>query len=85
VLAYDEGYESGDGILASALWRNLFTLSDTMEPDQLNRVVHYIRYQMDYLHKLPLSTANGGEERSLDELIDFQVPRQITLPISNGV
>lgn len=54
VLAYDEGYESNDCIFASALWRNLFTMDQNIEPFQLNKMVQYVRGQMHYLHSIPV-------------------------------
>jgi len=51
VVAYDEGIlenEHTDMILAEALWRNLFTMSD-MPAYVLENVVHYVRREMNVL------------------------------------
>jgi hypothetical protein len=43
VLAYDEGLEGGDTVLASAVWRNLYTMDEKVGIDQLAKMVEYIR------------------------------------------
>lgn len=42
VLSYDEGLLSNDQVLAAAVWRRLLQ-SECNNPEQLERLVHYIR------------------------------------------
>lgn len=51
VLAYDEGFDTNDAILASAIWRNIYTMNEDVRPVQLENMVGYVRQQMSNLYK----------------------------------
>ncbi|XP_029358097.1 ubiquinol-cytochrome c reductase complex assembly factor 1 [Echeneis naucrates] len=51
IFAYDEAILSDDKMLASALWRNLFTCQ-CEDPKQLELMVEYVRKQMQYIDSL---------------------------------
>ncbi|XP_034021798.1 ubiquinol-cytochrome-c reductase complex assembly factor 1 [Thalassophryne amazonica] len=51
VFRYDEGLLSDDSVLASALWKNLFS-SQCEDPRQLELMVEYVRKQMQYIDAL---------------------------------
>lgn len=67
VLAYDEGYETSDCLMASALWRNVFDLSPTVRAEQIAMLVEYIRAQMHHIHSL-------STEQVMDGKVDLPVP-----------
>jgi cytochrome b pre-mRNA-processing protein 3 len=51
-LAMDEGFEGGDAMLASALWRNVFLMDEAIETEKLVKMADYVRKQMSYVHSL---------------------------------
>ncbi|XP_077948774.1 ubiquinol-cytochrome c reductase complex assembly factor 1 [Gasterosteus aculeatus] len=51
IFGYDEGILSDDGVLAAALWRNLFNC-ECDDPRQLELMVGYVRKQMQYIDAL---------------------------------
>ncbi|KAM8916068.1 ubiquinol-cytochrome c reductase complex assembly factor 1 [Spinachia spinachia] len=51
LFGYDEGILSDDGVLAAALWRNLFNC-ECDDPRQLELMVGYVRKQMQYIDSL---------------------------------
>ncbi|XP_077459464.1 ubiquinol-cytochrome c reductase complex assembly factor 1 [Stigmatopora argus] len=48
LFGYDEGILCADGVLAAALWRNLFNCQ-CEEPAQLELMVEYVRKQMQFI------------------------------------
>lgn len=59
VAAYDEGIYSGDAVLASAIWRNLFRGREDINVKDLALVVSYMRRVL-----------KGLDARSQDELMN---------------
>lgn len=51
IFGYDEGVLSDDGVLAAALWRNIFN-RQCEDPQQLERMVEYVRKQMQFIDAL---------------------------------
>nr|XP_045597589.1 ubiquinol-cytochrome-c reductase complex assembly factor 1-like [Procambarus clarkii] len=51
LFAYDEGLMSDDRVLASALWRRLFS-RNCKDPETLECCVQFVRKQVEYLIKL---------------------------------
>lgn len=45
LIAYDEGLQSDDVVLAGALWRRLYQ-QQTVDPEHLDGLVKYIRRQV---------------------------------------
>ncbi|XP_015190358.1 PREDICTED: ubiquinol-cytochrome-c reductase complex assembly factor 1 [Polistes dominula] len=52
ILAYDEGIMSDDKVLASALWGTFFNL-ECNNPEHIEKLVIYVRKQINYLDKIP--------------------------------
>ncbi|KAI4503370.1 hypothetical protein M0802_001592 [Mischocyttarus mexicanus] len=52
ILAYDEGLMSDDKTLASALWTTFFNL-ECNNPEHIEKLVIYVRKQMNNLDKIP--------------------------------
>ncbi|KAJ3089095.1 hypothetical protein HK100_007856 [Physocladia obscura] len=48
-LAYDEGLALGDAVLASALWRNIFSSSVEITAQDLKHITEYVRLQLQFL------------------------------------
>lgn len=46
LVAYDEGL-SDDKVLAAAVWRRFYTLADDVKPEHIERLVHFIRHQVN--------------------------------------
>jgi cytochrome b pre-mRNA-processing protein 3 len=53
-IAYDEGYETGDPVLASALWRNAYSMDKSVRPKNLAYLTYYTRFQMQNVMKCPV-------------------------------
>ena len=51
-LAYDEGLVKGDAVLASALWRNLFKASETVDLRVLAAIVSWMRLSLKNLDQM---------------------------------
>ncbi|CAK1598821.1 unnamed protein product [Parnassius mnemosyne] len=51
LVAYDEGL-SEDRIMASAVWRRFYALSDEVKAENIESVVHFIRHQVSELDKI---------------------------------
>lgn len=51
VVALDECLNASDALLADALWRNVFSLSDDVSPRTLAMLVHYVRRELFRLAK----------------------------------
>ncbi|XP_055723798.1 ubiquinol-cytochrome-c reductase complex assembly factor 1 [Salvelinus fontinalis] len=51
IFGYDEGILSDDGVLAAALWRNMFN-RQCEDPRQLELMVEYVRKQMQFIDAL---------------------------------
>lgn len=51
LFAYDEGILSNDRVLASALWRHLFS-KDCDDPERLECVVNFVRRQVSVSHTM---------------------------------
>uniref|UniRef100_A0AAZ3RG68 Ubiquinol-cytochrome c chaperone domain-containing protein n=1 Tax=Oncorhynchus tshawytscha TaxID=74940 RepID=A0AAZ3RG68_ONCTS len=51
IFGYDEGILSGDGVLAAALWRNMFK-RQCEDPRQLELMLEYVRKQMQFIDTL---------------------------------
>lgn len=51
IFGYDEGVLSDDGVLAAALWRNIFN-RQCDDPQQLELMVEYVRKQMQFIDAL---------------------------------
>ncbi|CAH0763725.1 unnamed protein product [Diatraea saccharalis] len=52
LIAYDEGL-SDDKILAAAIWRRFYSLSEDVNAENIERIVHYVRHQLSLLDKVP--------------------------------
>ncbi|CAH0407379.1 unnamed protein product [Chilo suppressalis] len=52
LIAYDEGL-SDDKVLAAAIWRRFYSLSEDTKAENIERIVHYIRHQLSLLDKIP--------------------------------
>lgn len=46
VVALDESVNGSDALLADAIWRNVFSLSDDVSPRTLAMLVHYVRREL---------------------------------------
>lgn len=51
LLAYDEGLQTDDMVLAAAIWRRFFQQRD-VDPENLEKLVKYIRKQTKLLENL---------------------------------
>lgn len=52
LVAYDEGlYE--DKILAAAVWRRFYSLSEEVKAEHVVKIIHFIRHQLFELDKIP--------------------------------
>lgn len=49
LIAYDEGLQSNDIVLASALWRRFFN-QNCNSPEKLESLIHYVRKQASNLY-----------------------------------
>lgn len=47
LVGYDEGITE-DRILAAAVWRRFYSMSDDANPEHVERIVHFIRHQVKY-------------------------------------
>lgn len=52
LIAYDEGLQSNDLVLAGALWRRLYQQKE-VDPEHLDLLVKYIRKQICLLDHIP--------------------------------
>ncbi|KPI91317.1 Ubiquinol-cytochrome c reductase complex chaperone CBP3-like [Papilio xuthus] len=52
LVAYDEGL-SDDKIMASAVWRRFYSLSEDANAMDIEKIVHFIRHQVSELDKIP--------------------------------
>nr|XP_021187863.2 ubiquinol-cytochrome-c reductase complex assembly factor 1 [Helicoverpa armigera] len=52
LVAYDEGL-SDDKVLAAAIWRRFYSLSDDVKAEHIERLVKFIRHQISQLDKIP--------------------------------
>ncbi|KAL0832819.1 hypothetical protein ABMA28_000980 [Loxostege sticticalis] len=52
LVAYDEGLND-DKILAAAIWRRFYSLSEDAKAENIERIVHFIRHQVALLDKIP--------------------------------
>ncbi|XP_041971335.1 ubiquinol-cytochrome-c reductase complex assembly factor 1 [Aricia agestis] len=52
LVSYDEGLED-DKVMAAAVWRRFYTLSQDVKAEQIERIVHFIRHQLSILHEIP--------------------------------
>ncbi|KAJ7351006.1 Ubiquinol-cytochrome-c reductase complex assembly factor 1 [Desmophyllum pertusum] len=53
IIAYDEGLLSDDTVLATTIWRNLFSNKKHTDAEQLGRLVEYVRKNVQYLESIP--------------------------------
>ncbi|XP_044261938.1 ubiquinol-cytochrome-c reductase complex assembly factor 1 [Tribolium madens] len=60
LIAYDEGLQSDDTILAGALWRRLYQQGD-VDPRSLEILVKYVRKQMRLLDHLSMETLTNAK------------------------
>ena len=61
VLAYDEGLESDDAVLASAFWRNMYGMSDQVGLTELEKMVEYVRWQVHSVWNVPVEDLLRGD------------------------
>ncbi|XP_072939935.1 ubiquinol-cytochrome-c reductase complex assembly factor 1 [Epargyreus clarus] len=52
LVAYDEGL-SDDKVMAAAIWRRFYSLSEDTKAENVERIVHFIRHQVSVLDKIP--------------------------------
>ncbi|XP_047022043.1 ubiquinol-cytochrome-c reductase complex assembly factor 1 [Helicoverpa zea] len=52
LVAYDEGL-SDDKVLAAAIWRRFYSLSEDVKAEHIERLVKFIRHQISQLDKIP--------------------------------
>ncbi|XP_059046122.1 ubiquinol-cytochrome-c reductase complex assembly factor 1 [Achroia grisella] len=52
LVAYDEGL-SDDRVLAAAIWRRFYSLSDDAKAENVEKIVNFIRHQVSVLDKIP--------------------------------
>ncbi|CAB3237986.1 unnamed protein product [Arctia plantaginis] len=52
LVAYDEGLDD-DKVLAAAIWRRFYSLSDDVKAAHIERIVKFIRHQISELDKIP--------------------------------
>lgn len=45
LVGYDEGLHE-DKVLAAAVWRRFYSLSEDAKPEHIAKVVHFIRHQV---------------------------------------
>lgn len=84
-LAYDEGYEGSDALLASALWRNIFSMDEQVDPQRLHDLVRYVRFQTGRVFKIPEEKLVMGEVKwSLPPPLVQPNPTVITSPQSKS-
>ncbi|KAI8805091.1 ubiquinol-cytochrome C chaperone-domain-containing protein [Cladochytrium replicatum] len=60
ILAYDEGLARGDGVLAAAIWRNVYG-PRPINASQLASLVSYVRQQLSTLDHTPASDLLSGK------------------------
>ncbi|KAI9006946.1 ubiquinol-cytochrome C chaperone-domain-containing protein [Hyaloraphidium curvatum] len=60
ILAYDEGLHGGDVLMASALWRNLFSVSGDVSTQQLQKAMRYVRRNLVHLDTMPDEEFRAG-------------------------
>lgn len=51
LVAYDEGL-SDDKVLAAAVWRRFYSLADDVKAEHIERLVKFIRHQVNYFNKI---------------------------------
>lgn len=61
LAAYDEGLAKGDAVLASAVWRNVFSGDENVDASAVATVVSYIKKNLKDLDRLPDSEIATGE------------------------
>ncbi|XP_075972038.1 ubiquinol-cytochrome c reductase complex assembly factor 1 [Anticarsia gemmatalis] len=54
LVAYDEGLDD-DKVLAAALWRRFYSLSEDVKAEHIERIVKFVRHQISDLDKIPSS------------------------------
>ncbi|XP_063533291.1 ubiquinol-cytochrome-c reductase complex assembly factor 1 [Cydia strobilella] len=52
LVGYDEGL-SDDRLLAAAVWRRFYSMSEDTQVEHVERIVHFIRHQLKVLDKIP--------------------------------
>lgn len=52
IIAYDEGVNGDDKVLAAAIWRRFFQL-ERNNPEDVEKLLRYVRKQIQYLDNLP--------------------------------
>ncbi|CAK1546019.1 unnamed protein product [Leptosia nina] len=52
LVGYDEGLND-DRVLAAAVWRRFYSLSEDTPPKHVEKIVHFIRHQMSLLDRIP--------------------------------
>jgi cytochrome b pre-mRNA-processing protein 3 len=60
ILSYDEGLVKGDAVLATAVWRNLFNASDTVNVADLATITEYMLKELKTLGELQDETVTNG-------------------------
>jgi len=58
--AYDEGLVKGDAVLAAAVWRNVFSGAEDVDPVALAMVVSYLRREVARVGRLPEHVIASG-------------------------
>ncbi|KAF4517036.1 hypothetical protein B566_EDAN004656 [Ephemera danica] len=53
IIGYDEGLQSGDIVLAGALWRRMLSKDPNIKPETLEFLVNYVRRQAENLDSIP--------------------------------
>ncbi|KAK2580873.1 hypothetical protein KPH14_005945 [Odynerus spinipes] len=72
VIAYDEGLMSDDKVLAGALWGRFFNL-ECNNPEAIERLIIYVRKQMDLLDRIPSQKIFRNPEIHWIELKDINI------------
>ncbi|XP_032513067.1 ubiquinol-cytochrome-c reductase complex assembly factor 1 [Danaus plexippus] len=52
LVGYDEGLND-DRVLAGAIWRRFYSMSDDVKAENVEKIVHFIRHQLSELDKIP--------------------------------
>lgn len=72
VFSYDEALVSGDTVLASALWRNLYAQSDLVDMTALEHLVRYVRANLYVLSNMSDSDFGKGLFKFLDIRYNYE-------------